>query len=483
MKFKYLTLISLIFIQMFGCKGLPEYLFLPQSMKLDLTPFLFRVYSPAELATLSNSDFNLNDSGLITSTKFSRFLSNWTNNHPAEVSGNLVIFQIQTSGSASGRYVFFDGKKTFSYPIANLPDLLTETRDDGVLAVDGIVPKGKKITDFLAIYGVDPTIDYVVFAQDTSSLANLSSATFAYYSLLYWGFPKERLAILNGSIADLTAANLLFTTPSYTYVNSNRSGNIKTLYRDHTVLQLTIGDVIHSIKNGNTNFEEVDPVPSEGFYIIDGRPNASYTGTANSTAAGSKYANCTTKTNSTFVSNTCVTTFEGRIKSASNLIPTDLYDGTTFQFKSFSQLQTYLNNTGYQSGKQIYVYGEDATKGSLVWFILHQVLGKPTRLYEGGWKQYGALGLKTPSSGSSPSAISQPASYWRTDIATLSENNTSNADANIPNYQLDVARQYVKSSNKLRTEDKAFLRGSSSAAASGGGGGAPTGGGGNACGG
>ncbi|TGL39750.1 rhodanese-like domain-containing protein [Leptospira perdikensis] len=482
MKFKYLTLLSLIFVQLIGCKGLPEYLFLPQSMKLDLTPFLFRVYTPAELATLSNSDFNLNESGLITGTKLSRYLSNWANNRPAGVYGNLVLFQIQTNGT-SGRYVFFDGKQTFSYPIANLPDLLTETRDDGVLSVDNLVPKGKKISDFFSIYGIDPAIDYVVFAQDASSLANLTSATFAYYSLLYWGFPKERLAVLNGSIADLTTANTLFTTPSYTYTNSNRAGSTKTLFRDHTVLQLTIGDLIHAIKNGNTIFEEVDPIPTEGFYIIDGRPNASYTGTTNSTASGSKYGNCTTKINSTFVTNTCVVTFEGRIKSASNLVPTDLYDGTTFQFKSFSQLQTYLNNTGYPSGKQIYVYGEDATKGSLVWFILHQVLGKPTRLYEGGWKQYGALGLRTPSSGSSPSAISQPASYWRTDIVSLSENNTANADANVPNYQLDVSRQFVKNSNKLRSEDKTFLRGSSSGAAASSGGGAPTGGGGNACGG
>ncbi|PJZ44363.1 rhodanese-like domain-containing protein [Leptospira brenneri] len=482
MKLKYLITFSLIFFQIVNCKGLPEYLFLPQSMKFDLTPFLFRVYSPAELATLSNTDFNLNDSGLITSTKFSRFLSNWSNNRPAGVSGNLVVIQVQSSGS-SGRYLFFDGKQSFAYPIANLPELLTDTRDDGVLAIDGLAPKGKKISDFFGLYGIDPAIDYVVFAQDTSSLANLSSATFAYYSLLYWGYPKERLAVLNGSIADLTASNALFTTPSYTYANSNRGGSTKTLYRDHTVLQLTIGDLIHSIKNGNSIFDEVDPVPAEGFFIIDGRPNASYTGTAASTASGSKYSNCTTKTNSTFASNTCLVTYEGRIKSATNLIPTDLYDGTTFQFKSFSQLQTYLNNTGYQEGKQIYVYGEDATRGSLVWFILHQVLGKPTRLYEGGWRQFGALGLRTPTSGSSPSAISQPASYWRTDIATLSEVNTSNADANVPNYQLDIGRQYVKNSNKLRTEDKAFLRGSSSAGASSGGGGAPSGGGGNACGG
>lgn len=482
MKINYLTILSLLFLQILGCKGQPEYLFLPQSMKLDLTPFLFRVYSPSELATLSNSDFNANESGLITSTKFSRYLSNWSNNRPSGVVGNMVVFQIQTSGSSSGRYVFFDGKQTFAYPIANLPDLLTDTRDDGVLSIDGVVPKGKKISDFFAIYGIDPAIDYIVFAQDTSSLANLSSATFAYYSLLYWGFPKERLAILNGSIADLTAASSLFTTPSYTYTNSNRAGSIKNLYRDHTVLQLTIGDLIHAIKNGNTNLEEVDPIPTEGFFIIDGRPNASYTGTVNSTASGSKYANCTSKTNSTFVSNTCVVTYEGRIKSATNFVPTDLYDGTTFQFKSFSQLQTYLNNTGYPTNKQIYVYGEDATKGSLVWFVLHQILGKPTRLYEGGWKQFGALGLRSPSSGSSPSAITQPASYWRTDIVTLSESNTSNADANVPNYLLDISRQFSKTANKLRTEDKGFLRGTSSSGGSGGGG-SPSGGGGNACGG
>lgn len=482
MKLKYITILTILFIQMIGCKGLPEYLFLPQSLKIDLTPFLFRVYSPAELATLSNADYNLNESGLITSSKFAKFLSNWKNNRPSGVSGNLVVFQVQTSGG-SGRYVFFDGNQTFAYPVSNFQELLTDVRDDGVLAIDGVVPKGKKISDFFSIYGIDPAIDYIVFASDTSSLANLSSATFAYYSLLYWGFPKERLAVLNGSIADLTTAGTLFTTPSYTYANSNRAGNIKNLFRDHTVLQLTIGDLIHAIKGGNTNLEEVDQIPAEGFQIIDGRPNASFTGTASSTASGSKYTNCTTKTNSTFVSNTCLVTYEGRIKSSTNLVPTDLYDGTTFQFKSFNQLQNYLNNTGYSSNKQIFVYGEDATKGSLVWFVVHQILGKPTRLYEGGWKQFGALGLRSPSSGSSPSAVSQPASYWRTDLTSLSESNTPNADANVPNYQLDVARQFVKNSNKLRTEDKSFLRGTSTSGSSGGGGGAPTGGGGNACGG
>ncbi|TGK52536.1 rhodanese [Leptospira bouyouniensis] len=481
MKLKKYLLFANIFIALVSCKGQPEYAFLPQSLKFDLTPFLFRNYTPLELATLSNSDYNQNESGLITGTKLSRYLSNWNTNKPSYVFGNLIVFQIQTSG-ASGRYVFFDGKQSFAYPVTNLNELLSETRDDGVLATDGIVGKGKKISDFFAIYGIDPAIDYVVFAGDTSNLANLSSATFAYYSLLYWGFPKERLAVLNGSIADLTTANTLFTTPSYTYANSNRAGSTKTLFRDHTSLHLTIGDLIHSIKNGTSNLEEVDPLPVEGYFLIDGRPNAAYSGTTNSTASGSKYSNCTTKTNASFVSNTCVTTYEGRVKSASNLIPTDLYDGTSFQFRSFTQLSTVLNNTGYPNQKLIYLYGEEGIRTSVVWFALHQILGKPTRFYEAGWKQYGALGLRSPSSGSSPSAITQPASYWRTDTSQLADAITSNADANVPNYQLDLSRQFIKSSNKIRTEDKSFLRGSTSSAGSGGGGG-PTGGGGNACGG
>lgn len=481
MKLKKYLLFANIFIALVSCKGQPEYAFLPQSLKFDLTPFLFRNYTPLELATLSNSDYNQNESGLITGTKLSRYLSNWNTNKPSYVFGNLIVFQIQTSG-ASGRYVFFDGKQSFAYPVTNLNELLSETRDDGVLATDGIVGTGKKISDFFAIYGIDPAIDYVVFAGDTSNLANLSSATFAYYSLLYWGFPKERLAVLNGSIADLTTANTLFTTPSYTYANSNRAGSIKTLFRDHTSLHLTIGDLIHSIKNGTSNLEEVDPLPVEGYFLIDGRPNAAYSGTTNSTASGSKYSNCTTKTNASFVSNTCVTTYEGRVKSASNLIPTDLYDGTSFQFRSFTQLSTVLNNTGYPNQKLIYLYGEEGIRTSVVWFALHQILGKPTRFYEAGWKQYGALGLRSPSSGSSPSAITQPASYWRTDTSQLADAITSNADANVPNYQLDLSRQFIKSSNKIRTEDKSFLRGSTSSAGSGGGGG-PTGGGGNACGG
>ncbi|XDD45629.1 rhodanese [Leptospira sp. WS39.C2] len=477
---KYLILFFFLF-SIITCKGQPEYAFLPQNLKLDLTPFLFRNYTPQELSTLSNSDYNQNQSGLITGTKLSRFLSNWSANKPNYTSGNLVVFQVQSSGS-SGRFVFFDAKQTYAYPVANLNDLLTETRDDGVLSVDGIVGKGKKISDFFAIYGIDPTFDYIVFAPDTSNLSNLSSATFAYYSLLYWGFPKERLAVLNGSIADLTASNTLFTTPSYNYANSNRAGTTKTLFRDHTAIQLTIGDLIHSLKNGNSNLEEVDPIPTEGYFLIDGRTNAAYTGTTNSTSSGSKYANCTTKTNSSFVSNTCVTTFEGRIKSANNLIPTDLYDGTSFQFKSFSQLVTYLSNTGYTEQKLIYLYGEEGIRTSVVWFVLHQILGKPTRFYEAGWKQFGALGLRSPSSGSSPSAITQPASYWRTDVSTLAEVITANADANVPNYQLDLSRQFVKSSNKIRSEDKSFLRGSSTGGGTSGGGG-PTGGGGNACGG
>lgn len=148
MKVKQYFIFFHILVTFIGCKGLPEYVFLPQSLKFDLTPFLFRNYSPAELATLSNADYNLNESGLITGTKLSRFLSNWNTNKPSYVFGNLIVFQVQTSGS-SGRYVFFDGKQSFAYPIANLNDLISEIRDDGVLATDGIVGKGKKSQIFL----------------------------------------------------------------------------------------------------------------------------------------------------------------------------------------------------------------------------------------------------------------------------------------------------------------------------------------------
>lgn len=459
-----------------SCKGTGEYQFIPPFAKFDITPFLVVTNSVESLAFESNENYNDNVFGLIAPATISRWSFNWQTQKPQGVSGNLVIIQL-TNSAPSGDYINHNGRDVYTYLIQSPDSVFNDSRDDNVLLLNQVVTTGQKIDNFLAVYAIDPLSDFVLFAPDSSSAANLASATKAYYALRYWGFPKERVGLLNGSVQHYgkNGLNSFFTLTAPSNTTSGRSNTTRRLLTDNTILQITLGDIFHILRGGNSQIEEPSALPASGAFFLDGRPASAFNGTQSSTNSSSLHQTCTTQ-----LGGSCRVNHEGTIKGSSNLDSTSLYNSTSLSFHSKATLRSLLNALPYSDGKVIINFHRDGVSGSINQFITQNVLGKPSRLYEAGFVQWGALGLRDPQ------ALTQPAALWRTDLSNLTDNLTTNVTANVANFGFTTVRQFTRNTNGIRKRDKEYIRSSLRSQTTGGGGGGasgPSGGGGNACGG
>ncbi|MDF3818872.1 rhodanese [Leptospira sp. 96542] len=475
----YTSVFVLLSLQLF-CQGREEYQFFPPFAKVDLRPFLVVTNSVEALASESNDDYNLNTYGLVSPSTLARWTTDWSANKPQVIPGNLVVLQLQ-NGVASGEYIVSNGTNQFVYLVSNPDSIFSQKRNDNVLAIDGIVNSGKNFDTILSAFGIDPKTDFVLFAADTSTETNLASATKAYYNFRYWGFPKEKLGVLNGSVAyyGKTGQNTFFTVSSPSSTSSKRTDSVRSLFTDNTILQINLGDIVHLLRNGQSQVTDPSPLPTDGSFVLDSRPASAFNGTINSTPT-SNHQLCTVK-----VSGSCVANHEGRIRGAKNIPVATLFDPTSLSFHSKATLTSLLNAQNYSQGNVVINYHRTGISGAIAQFVTQNIIGKPSRLYEAGWLQWGALGYRVPTTGTSPSALTQPASLWRTDLSILTDQITTNADDNVPNYSFTSTQQFTRSTNAIREEDKTYLRtsGASATPSGGSGGGAPTGGGGNACGG
>lgn len=83
----------------------------------------------------------------------------------------------------------------------------------------------------------------------------------------------------------------------------------------------------------------------------------------------------------------------GRIPGARNLPSTLLLDGS-HTFRPWQQLRELFAERGIEPGDDVEValYCRVAERSSLLWFVLHELLGHDRVLnYDGGWAEYGSL--------------------------------------------------------------------------------------------
>lgn len=480
---KLLYSILVIFFVLSGCKDKSSnYDFIPAAFKIHL-PIILKVNTAEELASPSAEDYNQNDFGLVTYTTINRWTQDWPNRKPAGVYGKLFIFQVQTSGVPSGQYIFPKaGSGVNVYLLSDADTIFGQTRNNGVIDTETMVPQGSQIDSFLKKYGIDLQTDLVVFAADTPTSSNLQQSLRGWYALRYWGAPAKSLAILNGAVSYHAAQGNFFTTVSVSAINPSGGKGVQTLLTDNTILQATLADLLHIVRGGNTNFLKVTPIPSKGVFIVDARSAAEYGGTASSTA-GPSGKTCATPP--------CVTPIEGHIKGAANIPFANLLVDTTvsFQFKTKSQIKSVFEAAGYQSGQTVITYCRTNVRSTITGFAAISIIGVPTRYYDGSWIEWGSLAtdnrnISDDQKWSNLAAVSP----WRTNASAVTDNLTLNPDANVAKYSFTTAQSFSRGSSQLIDEDKTYLittSGSGSGSGGGGGGssGSGGGGGGNACGG
>ncbi len=114
------------------------------------------------------------------------------------------------------KVVIFDGSSAANYNAGHIPGSysvsyttdFTKTRSDGPMMVALMVADGPQMDGLVQKYGIDGQSSVVVFTGD-----NMIWSARGYWTFRYWGFPQNRLFVMNGKS---TTANSAWTAAGYT---------------------------------------------------------------------------------------------------------------------------------------------------------------------------------------------------------------------------------------------------------------------------
>lgn len=447
---------------------------------------VYKEATAASLATVSASDYNDNESGLITGATLTSWIDDWAANKPATIAGELIILQVSDGAltdavdascldgddaDAVGTCKYFKpaaGVRSYSLDSSTW----VETRDNGVTETVSVVLSGEKMDALLAAYDIDPTSDMIVFAMGTGGGFQNMLMGRAHYLFRYWGTDATHLAMLNGGA---THASVIAGYRG-TYLGESNSGpaptggtvSVKDLYVDNTVLQATLGEMM-AVARG----EVADS------FVWDARSPGEWGGDLLST--GGTNATCVDVDDidgDLDITETvgCKTAMNGTVKGAKNLNYSTLLvsddasedlnnkDGVTaadasYRYLDKATLATMVSDLGYTAGKTVYTYCRTTYRAMITGTASGLILGYPTRFYDGAMIEW----LQMASVTNHEDGLNLPAtSPWQT--AALTDNLTYN----VKDY-IDVpviTNAYASSSDKVVEADRAYKVGSVNSASS-----------------
>lgn len=461
----------------------------------------FVVNTPQTLAQESADNYDENVNGLVTGATLKRWKDNWTTERAKlGLTGKLIILQA-TVGPKDAEYIKPNGSNVVTYLSPSSEWI--QTRDNGVIETQSMVPNGAAMDGLLKKYNIDPVNDMIVVAMGTGSFPNAMGQGRIWYALRYWGFDKKNLALVNGGNqwlngTSMTAADFQ-ATPNVAPDNGFHS--VKSLKVDNTQLQATVEDMIRVLTPTDTNNK------GDGVLIWDARSMAQYsageklelgedtnTDVAGTQACASAYCNpVNSAVYQQFFQNGG--SRQGHPNGTLQLQYTHLMDATKgYVYRPKSELLHMLqggvnaagvgfvdgsyglvgSGNGYQNGDVIYNYCETTFRAMITGVAAAVILGKPVRFYDGAMVEWNSLTYATDKNGKTILPADSP---WRTDVKSFYRPASSNTLVD----PRTITNAYATSTNKIVNEDKAYKTGESASAGggAGGGGGAPS----NPCGG
>ena len=311
------------------------------------------------------------------------------------------IYSGKVNSTGYDRVVILDINSYATYTAGHVPGALfvdsldiSQTRTEGVAASTNEVLDGSRMDDLVQRYGIDGNTTVVFTAP------NLVYATRAYFTFRYWGFPKNRLKVLDGL-----------------------NGTWNTTYGLEAGLPPVVARSGYSVKSNRALRDDLRVSLSEMIDYADGKiPNVLPIDDRSAATAPGSYAGNRGSTSGVFApgpppaASTDYTVFEGRIRGAQALAATTLYNGTTNIFNTSDQLVASFTSIGLDSTKTAYVYCKVGFQGAVAFFVLDGILGWPAAIYDGSWVQWGQLSGNTNMKGQLNAS-----SPWRTDIAGRSD--------------------------------------------------------------
>lgn len=457
------------------------------------------VNTPASITQVSADDYNDNVNGLITAATLKRWKDDWVNQRPAGITGKLIIFQA-TAGPAGAEYVRPNGTNVFTYLSPSSEWI--QTRSNGVIETQSMVPDGATMDALFKKYNIDPAKDMIVAAMGTGSTGNAMAQGRIWYALRYWGVDKKNLAVLNGGNQWLNGNGMAGADFQATASTAPNSGSIsvKSLKVDNTQLQATVQDMMAVLPGSDTN------VKGDGVLIWDARSLAQFAsgemvenGEDTNTDVGGNQA-CATNYCAPVNPNNYMAFFQnngsrqGHPRGALQLQYTHMLDSTKgWAYRPKAELEAMLNGgtnalgigfvdgsynlvgagEAYQPGDTIYVYCETTFRAMITGIASAVILGKPVRFYDGAMVEWNSLSHIVDSNGNYILPADSP---WRTDLVSFFKPSTGTVAPRT------ITNAYATNTNAIVNADKAYKTGEAvggGSGGSGGGGGAPS----NPCGG
>lgn len=371
-----------------------------KNQKNIITAFLVSVFLIAATLFLYSCDQQTEMSVMITP----EILNKWvTNGYGTDLNGysKMVIIDATSQNSYTG-----DGFVPGAYLMDTNVDLNAE-RSDGVANIASMVPAKEHIDDLIQRMGIDQETVLVITGDNMLAIGR------AYFIFRYWGFPKQRLKVMNGTNATYSEAGFSLETSvppepeDSTYTICNLTQN--------TSLRSSLSEMIGIA-------EDTDPES----VIIDARASNEYSGTSGAPEA-----------------------FVGHIKTAVNQNYTELLvDGSSSKpLLPTHDLVSIMDSIGMGETKTSYIYCHTGWRASVIFLALDAVLGYSVKLYDGSWAEWGQMADEEKQ------GALKADSLWRTDIEERSEAISYSIDLGSTVQQITDADSYAPRTDLINETD------------------------------
>jgi len=316
----------------------------------------------------------------------------------------MVILDVDTAAGYAAGHI------PGAYHLDTNSDLHAE-RSNGVSYTASQVPPAATMNALIQRTGIDKQTVVVLVGN-----GNLMNVGRAYFNFRYWGFPKERLRVLNGTKnatyrdgAGFTLSNTptLMPTPS-TYSVADLRANTSVRASLQEMLQVA---------------EDNNPLT----VIIDARTEGEFNGTD----IRSQVA------------------FGGHIKGAVLQDWATLIDPSNpTALRSRTELKTMMEAAGASPETTAYSYCQTSWRATATFLALDAILGWPAKIYDGAWLQWGMMARNDLNYGGALA----PDSPWRTDRTDRSGKIVYNNRIISPESDVD---SFAPAANLINEEDKA----------------------------
>jgi len=235
---------------------------------------------------------------------------------------------------------------------------LVTTRFEGVADASPLVATGEMMDAVIQNSGIDENT-VIVF---TTSSSHLYYETRAYWTFRYWGFPKDRLRVLDGGNAAFEEAYPDLMTEEESEAQPS-TYSVRDLDQVNTDLRASIGELLQifeGLPEDDTNL------------VIDGRGSAYYLGT---------------KSTSGQIVAGDVVVVDGHPEGGEFLSWADLL--TDGSFKSAEEIKALFEAKGWTPDKKVTVYCTSGFSCTPLFFALDAILDAPVQVHDASWAQTG----------------------------------------------------------------------------------------------